>query len=297
MLHDIDLSKIRVLAEVARAESVGKAARALRVTPSAVSQNVKAVERSLGKQLFLRVGKRMKATELAKRIVEQSDRFFGELSTLLEGGVAGEEVRVGAPPLFGSSVLLDHLTSFFAARPRARILLHLLDTQRLLDDLVDAKLDCAFVDDGPHVKKYRELVFRSYWSERLVLCCATSFHKRHLARGISPKALGGLPHVPYHRGEEAIYKWYRHHFGKVPKFPFVFSVDHPQGVLGAVVKGWGVGVVPRSLLDGPLARREVVVIAGPKPDLKSEILLAQNKARVPSRAERELLHSLARNPG
>lgn len=288
MLNHLDLFKIRLIGALVKSESLVGAAKELRITSSAVSQNIRSLERSLGKPLFLRVGKKIKATPLASEIYKRGQPFFSDLANLLEeSNELVAEVRIAAPPVFGSTILMDQLEKVRANHSSIRIVLTLLDTRRIIEDLTDGKFDFGFIDSGPHVKALRDISIAPYFSEELVLCCSEGFRKKHLGKGVLLKALKELPHIPYHHEKEGIHKWYLHHFGRVPELKWSFAVDHSYAVLNAVQKGWGLGVLPRNLAAEK--GREVFIINGPKAELKSEVLLAQNKNRVPTKFEKAVI--------
>lgn len=289
MLNNLDLFKIRLIGELAKSQSVLMTAKSMRITPSAVSQNIKTLEHILGKPLFLRVGKSLKPTRLAFDISRKAQDFFTDLAILLEESQEQiSEVKIGAPAIFGSTTLLDRLEIVRRKYPAIHLRVTLLDTKRLTEDLLNGTIDFAFVDNGPHLKTFSELLTEPFMTEELVLCCSHEFHQKHLRGSQSLKTLKTLPHIPYNRDKEGVYKWYAHHFGQVPDFPSALTIDHPHGVLNAVLKGWGLGVVPRALI-GSGKESKISIINGPKSALKSQVLLAQNKSRIPTRFEKAVI--------
>jgi LysR family transcriptional regulator, glycine cleavage system transcriptional activator len=66
----IPFRAISVFHAVARSRSVSKAAVELGVTPSAVSQQVHALEEQLGSVLMMKVGSRIKLTSAGERYYE-----------------------------------------------------------------------------------------------------------------------------------------------------------------------------------------------------------------------------------
>jgi DNA-binding transcriptional LysR family regulator len=92
----IDLAALASLRAVATHGSVVGAADALGYTPSAVSQQVKRLERQSGVPLLERVGRGVVLTHLGQRLADEGGRLLSDLehleSTLL--GERGEGVRV-----------------------------------------------------------------------------------------------------------------------------------------------------------------------------------------------------------
>jgi DNA-binding transcriptional LysR family regulator len=121
-----DLSGLTALLTVAEKRSFTAAAAVLRVTPSAVSQTVKALEERVGVRLVQR-------TTRSVGLTEAGERFVGRLRPALEGvrsafdaiaelrdGPAGT-LRLNVPRVAYQRVLEPHLEAFLAAYPRVQL--------------------------------------------------------------------------------------------------------------------------------------------------------------------------------
>ncbi|WP_051942738.1 LysR family transcriptional regulator [Streptacidiphilus rugosus] len=75
----IDVQRLAVLREVARQGSFNRAAAELRFTPSAVSQQIAALERSLGAAVVERSTRGVTLTEAGRLLVEAADAIAAEL--------------------------------------------------------------------------------------------------------------------------------------------------------------------------------------------------------------------------
>src|SRR5688572_3045923 len=75
----IDMQRLRVLSEVARHGSFSKAAEALLFTPSAVSQQIAALERTLGTPVVDRSTRGVVLTEPGRLLVEAAEAISAEL--------------------------------------------------------------------------------------------------------------------------------------------------------------------------------------------------------------------------
>lgn len=81
----IDLDAVASLRSVQQQGSVGGAAAALGFTPSAVSQQIKRLERQLGVALLERVGRGVVLTHEGRSLVERGTRLIDELEVLEAG--------------------------------------------------------------------------------------------------------------------------------------------------------------------------------------------------------------------
>ena len=85
----LDVRRMRVLREVAARGTIAAAARALAFTPSAVSQQLAALEREAGVALLDRRGGRVHLTEAGRRLVGRTEAILAELEAAtaeLRGG-------------------------------------------------------------------------------------------------------------------------------------------------------------------------------------------------------------------
>src|SRR5687768_1732298 len=90
---------LRLIAEVARTESVTRAADRLNVTQSAVSHQLREIEGQLGTAIFVRSGRRMLLTAAGRLIVDAADAVLpaiGHVEAKIEQlrRNAGGELRV-----------------------------------------------------------------------------------------------------------------------------------------------------------------------------------------------------------
>jgi len=120
----IDVQRLAVLREVARAGSFAGAALALHHTPSAVSQQVAALERSAGIVLVERSTRGVRLTEAGRLLVAAADAVHAELSSAER---QLQELRHEGPPALtvvtfpsaGEPLLAPALTPLTAGRPVA----------------------------------------------------------------------------------------------------------------------------------------------------------------------------------
>jgi len=139
----------------ARTGSFAAAAKALNVTPAAVSHQVKALETYLGVDLFVRHHRRVSLTPAARSALPELQEGFETLGRAVEKIRAyGEErliVTVCAEPLFATKWIVPRLQRFYARCPEAEVRLqaslHTVDRGRDSDfgvaDLKRAGIDVS----------------------------------------------------------------------------------------------------------------------------------------------------------
>src|ERR671929_467860 len=78
----IHLGRLKALREVADRGTIAAAAAALHLTPSAVSQQISALERELGERLVEPDGRKVRLTAVGRVVVRGADSVFAEVESL-----------------------------------------------------------------------------------------------------------------------------------------------------------------------------------------------------------------------
>jgi LysR family transcriptional regulator for metE and metH len=164
MSQFLDSRHLRLVAEIARTESVTRAADRLNVTQSAVSHQLRELEHKLGTSVFVRSGRRMLLTPAGRLLAEAAGHVLGAIGEVeakvsqLARNVAGE-LRVSAHCHTGYHwlpALVDGLRRRYPAF-EVRILPDY--TLNPIGALLDARLDLAIMNDDSDDRRlqYREL--------------------------------------------------------------------------------------------------------------------------------------------
>jgi len=116
----IPLRAIGVFHAAARCGSISKAAEELGVTPSAVSQQIQALEVQLGTALMVKAGRGVALTEAGERyfelIVDEIERI-ADATNRVRGFRAVTTLNIRATPTLASKWLLPRLPGFLDAHP------------------------------------------------------------------------------------------------------------------------------------------------------------------------------------
>lgn len=156
----LDSRHLRLVAEVAQAQSVTRAADRLHVTQSAVSHQLREIENKLGTPLFLRSGRRMLPTAAGVLLVRTAEKVLGEIS-VVEAAVAllarrgGGEFRVCTQCHTGYHWLPPLLEDVRRAFPEFDVRIAVEHTMHPLAALLDGKLDLAIVNRVPRDRRFQ----------------------------------------------------------------------------------------------------------------------------------------------
>ena len=144
----LDARRLLVLREVAATGSVSGAAEALGYTPSAVSQQLNALERETGSALLERHGRGIRLTDAARRLLPHAHAVLAALEragaalAVAPGELQGT-VRLASFPTATRALLPAVLRTLRARHPRLRVELLELEPHESLPALALGRVDVA----------------------------------------------------------------------------------------------------------------------------------------------------------
>ena len=172
-----DLKPYAVFAETVAAGSMSAAARRLGMSPSAVSQTIRALELQVGVTLLHRSTRKLTLTAAGARCYPHCQRVLESAraaadSLALARDVPSGELRVAAPVGFAAHIACA-FGPLLAAAPALR--LHLMVDDAMID-LIDGRIDIA-VRIGRLADS--DWVARRLCAMEMILCAAPSYIARH----------------------------------------------------------------------------------------------------------------------
>ena len=249
----IDHGNLRALAAVVREGSFERAAAALNVTPSAVSQRVKLLETRMGRLLVQRTVPAM-ATADGQVLVQLADQAaLLEHDALDRLGLEGETL-----PQISLIVAVNHdsletwfmnAVRHFAARSRATLDLRSEDqdhTAALLRNgsVLGAVTALADPVQGCHI--------HALGSMRYVATCTPEFHARYFAAGVNARTLAAAPVLVFNRKDAMQHRFARKVMGDVPWQPPVWWLPSSRAFVQATRDGLGWTMNPLPLIQHEL---------------------------------------------
>jgi DNA-binding transcriptional LysR family regulator len=152
----LDVRKLRLLRELARRGTIAAVAEALTYTPSAVSQQLTALEREADVPLLERTGRRVRLTPAANGLVERTESILALLqqasAELAEAAsVLTGTLRIGVFPSAVSPILTPAIVALSTDHPGLELMVTELDPASVPDALREERLDVALVQEYDHV--------------------------------------------------------------------------------------------------------------------------------------------------
>ncbi|GAA1242514.1 LysR family transcriptional regulator [Kitasatospora nipponensis] len=148
----LDVRRLRLLRELAHRGTIAAVAEALSFSPSAVSQQLGALEREAGVALLERTGRRVALTPAARRLVTHAEAVLAHLELAAaeladaRRGLAGP-LRIGTFPSAARVVIPPALVELAALHPDLEPMVAEVDPAGVADLLRSGELDVALVHD------------------------------------------------------------------------------------------------------------------------------------------------------
>ncbi|MFE2421411.1 LysR family transcriptional regulator [Streptomyces hokutonensis] len=276
----IEARHLRVLRAVAATGSFSAAGRELGCTQPAVSQQMKALETSVGTPLLIRTGREMRLTQAGEALVRHGAGILAGLTAAEEevaaiAGLRAGRVRLVSFPSGSSTLVPTALAALRAAHPGTRVFLEEAEPPNSVELLREGDCDIALAfryETATAAEDWSDLVVRPLLRDRLVALVPEK-HRHARVRSVAIGDLARDPWIagcPRCRGQlvevcEAA--------GFTPRIDF--ATDDYPAVVGLVSAGLGVAVLPQLAIESvrprgartvtlePAVRREIVALTLP----------------------------------
>ncbi|MEX0153315.1 LysR family transcriptional regulator ArgP [Microbacterium sp. LMI1-1-1.1] len=253
----VPLDLARTLAIVVDEGTLDAAARRLHITPSAVSQRIRALEDQLGRVLLVR-SKPVRTTEAGDAVV----RLARQLALLEHDALVGMGAAGGGAASLSLAVNADSLATWFLP-PLARVAARrdvVFDLHRDDQDFTAALLESGTVMAAVTSRQtpVAGCRVRPMGVLRYEAVVAAPFARRWFADGVTSATLAAAPLVDFDRRDDLQTQWLRAR-GVAVEAPPRHRVPASQDFAAAVVLGLGWGLLPvfqsePHLDDGVLVR-------------------------------------------
>ena len=150
----MDLRQLEVFARVVETRSFSRAAEALRLTQSTISEHVRLLEEEVGARLFDRLGRETVPTRAGELLYGYAQRLLAlraEAQQALQqflGQISGG-LTVGASTIPGEYVLPPLIGAFREKFPQVSIALHIGDSREIADSVVEGRVELGLIGARP----------------------------------------------------------------------------------------------------------------------------------------------------
>jgi LysR family transcriptional regulator (chromosome initiation inhibitor) len=276
----LDYAALSALAAVIREGSFEHAAQSLFVTPSAVSQRIRALEEMVGCALVVR-GQPCRATDTGRRLCQHVDRvrlLEQELQSALPALAPEGLTRVALP----IAVNADSLATWFAPAVAA----YAADAPVLMELMVDDQDHTAeWLRSGAVLAAVTGTArppagfnSRPLGAMRYLAAASPAYVERHFASGVGAGSLARAPSLVFNTKDDLQARWVRrlcHRDVELPRH----AVPSPYAFVAAALAGMGWGLHPQALIASQLHDGSLVELV---PETPLDVQLYWQHARAAS---------------
>lgn len=247
----LDYAALAALAAVVREGSFERAARALHVTPSAVSQRVRGLEERVGCALVVR-GQPCRATEAGQRLCHHADRvrlleaeLQGSVPTLAAG--ADATARVALPLAVNADSLATWFApalAAFAAEAPVLVQVAVDDQDHTAEWLRTGAVLAAVTGSARPAAGCNSVALGAM---RYVAAASPGFVARHFAGGVTAASLAAAPSLVFDRKDDLQARW-AHRLCRRPVELPRHTLPSSQAFVTAAAAGMGWGLQPLALV-------------------------------------------------
>lgn len=245
-----DPNHLSALASVLRLGSFEAAAHSLFVTPSAVSQRIKALEERVGTVLVKR-GLPCTGTEAGLRLAKHAEDV-AVLEGLVSQELALDHNSQDAPPHLRIAVNADSLATWFitamAATPGFLFDLVIDDQDHSAEWLKRGEVSAAITSHSAPVAGCNA---QPLGAMRYEASASPTFMTRWFREGLNPTRLAQAPCLVFNAKDGLQQRWIRQHFDQDITPPAHF-IPSTQGFADAAKAGLGWGMNPVNLIEPAL---------------------------------------------
>src|SRR3954471_7437518 len=299
----MDTRQLAAFCAVVERQSFSQAAERLGVTQPAVSLQVRALEKRLGKRLLERSGRRGEPTQGglalyrggprvvslagaalyrgAQRMLSLEGDLLDELDAA-EGGELGGTLQVGASTGPGSTVVPVLLCEFQQSNLGVSVSLSISDTQSVVERVAERELELGVVGAA---RRHRGVVFEPFFRDDVVLACPPDH--RFAGRSVTLDDLREEPLIVMQEGagvRQVIEDELRKAGTKLRDLQPKLELGLQESARSAVAAGYGVTFISRAAVEADLAAGTLAVARVKGLDPAREVALVRAAGRSSTRA-------------
>ena len=273
------LSTLRAFEATARLQGYSAAARALNVTPAAIAQQVRKLEKELGSGLVRREGRGLALTAAGRQL----SATLREAFALIAGGVdemrqlqATRGVRVSTTQFFVDAVILPNLGDFWRRHPGVQVTF----SPDGNGQPVDLENFDICVRAGQNADAWSGYARQPLLDSPFVVCAAPSLIES------AGSELSSLPWL-YDPNIENVFQVFLQQAGLDPGDLKIVDTGSPHLELEAAVAGYGLSISTEVIIRPHLADGRLIVVDSPL-DVTSTYYAISSKGVLPDQVEQFL---------
>ena len=239
------VESLKVFCDLVETQSFSKAAALNSVTQSAVSQQLKSIEKRHGSQLLEREKRRLSLTaegEIFYRYAREIVRRYEEMQHRIQamGGVVSGTVRLSSIYSVGMLELAPYVKTYLRTYPKVHLKLEYNQAAKIYEDVASGEIDLGIVAYH-HTQRNVDLL--QFSEDEMVVICHPA-NPLAARETVAPKDIEALPLILFSSEtptRQAIDRYFRKH----RVHPNIsMELDHIATIKNAVEVDLGISIVP-----------------------------------------------------
>ena len=253
----MDTRQLAAFCAVVERKSFSRAAEQLGVSQPAVSLQIAALEKRVGRRLIDRSGRRVEPTEAGQLLYRRAQRMLALEEQLLEEVAAGSDgdlrgtLEIGASTGPGDNIVPLLLCEFQQRNPDVHVALSVFDTHTVVEQVALRELELGVVGAA---RRHRAVRFEPLFRDEVVLACPPGH--RFAGRTITVDDLRREPLIVMQEGagvRQVIEEELRRAGVRLRELDVRLELGLQESVKSAVRGGYGVSFISRSAVEADLA--------------------------------------------
>jgi len=282
------LRQLEVFIATAQHENISRAASDLAMSQSAASGSLRELEQQFDVQLFDRLGKRLRLSELGRQLRPAAEELL-DRARALEQGMLGEEVsgrlQLGATLTIGNYLAVPMIAAFRTRFPAADVALSVANTAAIAEKVAHYELDIGLVEGE---LSHPDLSCEPWQADELTVFAAPG-HPLARRRALTDDDLLSLEWIVREPGSGTRQTFDRAMHGVLPALRLALELQHTEAIKRAVEAGLGVGCLSRTSLVEAFARGSLVPLRVPHRDFTRRLHIVLHRQKFHTAALREWL--------
>lgn len=273
------LRQLEVFSSIAKASSLSKAADSLFLSKAAASLALNELEKQLGHTLFDRINNRLVLNQEGKRLLPVADEVLNRArdiaSLLSKDAQLSGEIRLGASNTIGNQLLPILIRDFnHKHQTNINFTIELSNSSHLAQQVIDYRLDMAFIESGEDSKK---LSRHPFGHDRMCIICPIDSPLLKLKR-LNLKHLEDHPWIMRESGSGSRDYFTQHIASGLRSWQQVFELGSSEAIITSVCAGLGLACLSELSVQTAVKANKVAKLALPLPqDRGMQLVLHKDK--------------------
>ena len=251
---------IRMFVTVADQGGMSAAAKELHVSQPTVSQAIAELEKYYGVKLFERLSQRLYITKegelmlsFSRHILDSFDRMEEAMDLTAEKSV----LKLGCSVTVGTCLIHDILDKVKEKMPNLQVLVTVTNSSDIEQAILTNEVDLGIVEG---IIKSEELLTTPICEDELVLVCGKE-HPLAKAGKVTASMLQGQNYVSRESGSAERNQLEKKLEEQGIQFVRSFCSTNTEAIKNAVIRGRGIAVLSRRMVEKELATGDIVVLS------------------------------------